>query len=545
MSLDTACSSSLTAAHLACQSLKLGEVSMVSKPSFALFIVTHDKRQAIVGGCNLFYNPDTVIPLTSLGFLSPEGRCYSFDHRANGYSRREGFGIMILKRIPDAIRDDDTIRAVIRSTVSNQDGKSPGITQPTRSAQVNLIRHAYESAGLDFASTRYFEAHGTGTPVGDPIEASAISSVFTKYRSPENPIYIGALKSNIGHLEGAAGIAGLLKSVFVLERSIIPPNCWFEKPNPKIHADEWNSKFPTTSVVWPNRGPRRASINAFGYGGSNAHVVMEDALSYLTMHNREGRHRTIDIPKLDLRLMRDLIQEPDDNMNGVQNTIESASPASKVIEFIGAMDVLDGLTDSTTTTGAPLTRAHVANKPANGLKGEYETNRNCRMLANAGSSSLPAFPQTVSGLGISVDLRERIFVLSSFDEAGVQRLAHAYRNHLLRKSSKLENENTYLDDLSYTLACKRTSFVWRTSIIASSTSSLAQALESHPKPVRSGSNARVGFVFTGQGAQWYAMGRELLDYPVFRQSLVDAGSYLIQLRCPWNLMGRISPSVHA
>ena len=452
---------------------------------------------------------------------------------------------MILKRVSDAIRDDDTIRAVIRNTVSNQDGKSPGITQPTRSAQVNLIRQAYESAGLDFASTRYFEAHGTGTPVGDPIEASAISSVFTKYRSPEDPIYIGALKSNIGHLEGAAGIAGLLKSVFVLERGIIPPNCWFEKPNPKIHADEWNFKFPTTSVIWPNRGLRRASINAFGYGGSNAHVVMEDALSYLTMHNREGRHHTIVIPKLDLQLMRDLTQEPEDKMNGVKKTIECANSAPKVIEAIATMDVLDGLADSTTMTGAPPTGAHTAKKPANGTNGEYEPNGNSPMFENAGSNSLPAFEQNVSCLGISVDLRERIFVLSSFDEAGVQRLAQAYRNHLLGKSSKLENEDIYLDDLSYTLACKRTSFVWRTFIIARSISSLTQALESYPKPVRSGSNSRVGFVFTGQGAQWYAMGRELLDYPVFRQSLVDAGSYLVELRCPWNLMGRISPSLYA
>ena len=447
---------------------------------------------------------------------------------------------MILKRVSDAIRDHDTIRAVIRSTVSNQDGKSPGITQPTKSAQVNLIRQAYESAGLDFASTRYFEAHGTGTPVGDPIEASAISSVFTKYRSPEDPIYIGALKSNIGHLEGAAGIAGLLKSVFVLERGIIPPNCWFEKSNPKIHAEEWNFMFPTTSVVWPNRGLRRASINAFGYGGSNAHVVMDDALSYLPRYNREGRHHTIDIPKLDLRLMRDLTQEHH-NMNGFRNTVEFTNPLRNSMEVIAAMGVCDGRTASTTMTAAAPTGADIANKPANGPNGEHEPNGNSEVLQNAKISSLAAFQQSVADSGISADLRERIFVLSSFDEAGVQRLAQAYRNHLLGKPSKLGNEDRYLDDLSYTLACKRTSFVWRTYVIASSTSSLAQALESHSKPVRSETNARVGFVFTGQGAQWFAMGRELLNFPVFRQSLVDAGLYLKQLRCHWNLMGRISP----
>ena len=444
---------------------------------------------------------------------------------------------MILKRVSDAIRDGDTIRAVIRSTASNQDGKSPGITQPTKSAQVNLIREAYESAGLDYASTRYFEAHGTGTPVGDPIEASAISEVFTKYRSSKDPIYIGALKSNIGHLEGAAGIAGLLKSVFVLERGIIPPNCWFEKPNPKIHAGEWNFKFPNTSTVWPNRGLRRASINAFGYGGSNSHVVMEDALSYLTMHNKKGRHQTVDIPNLNLQVMHD------NNMKGAQNTIESANSAPE--EIIAASSVSDGITDSRTTNGATPTRAGIANMPVNGANGEHEPNGDSRMSEDDKSSSLAASQKNVSRSGINEGLRERIFVLSAYDEAGVQRLAQAYREHLLGKSLKVVNQDTYLDDLSYTLACKRTSFVWRTSIVASSISSLAQALENHPKPVRSGSNARVGFIFTGQGAQWYAMGRELLDYPVFRQSLVDAGSYLIRLQCTWNLMGRMSPNIDA
>ena len=437
---------------------------------------------------------------------------------------------MVLKRVSDAIRDGDTIRAVIRSTANNQDGKSPGITQPTKSAQVSLIRDAYESAGLDYASTRYFEAHGTGTPVGDPIEASAISEVFTKFRSSEDPIYIGALKSNIGHLEGAAGIAGLLKSVFVLERGIIPPNCWFEKPNPKILADEWNFKFPDTSTVWPNRGLRRASINAFGYGGSNSHVVMEDALSYLTMHNLEGRHQTVDIPKLDLQSMNV------DNMNGAQNKIESAHAAPK--EDVAGTDALN---DSTTTNGANPTKAADVNRPDTDTNGKPVTNGDFQMSENDGSTSLAAFDTNVSHCAINKGMRERLFVLSAYDEAGVQRLVQAYHDHLLGKSLKVENEDTYLDDLAYTLACKRTSFVWRTSIVASSVSSLAQALESHPKPVRSGTNARVGFIFTGQGAQWYAMGRELLDYPVFRQSLVDAGSYLIQLGSTGEVIGRMSP----
>lgn len=170
ISLDTACSSSLTACHLACNSLRMGECNV-----------------ALAAGCNLFYNPDTIIPLTALGFLSPDGKCYSFDSRANGYSRGEGFGMVVMKRLNDAIRDGDTIRAVIRGSSTNQDGKSPGITQPTKQAQVDLINQAYHSAGLDKTRTRFFELTARAPPFGDPIEASAISGAFTEHLSEADP----------------------------------------------------------------------------------------------------------------------------------------------------------------------------------------------------------------------------------------------------------------------------------------------------------------------------------------------------------------------
>ena len=496
-------------------------------------------QKAIVGGCNLFYNPDTAISLTSLGFLSPEGKCYSFDHRANGYSRGEGFGIMVLKRVSDAIRDGDTIRAVIRNTVSNQDGKSPGITQPTKSAQVDLIRQAYESVGLDPGSTRYFEAHGTGTPVGDPIEASAISSVFTKYRSPEDPIYIGALKSNIGHLEGAAGIAGLLKSVFVLERGMIPPNCWFEKPNPKIPAEEWNFRFPTTVTAWPNQGLRRASVNAFGYGGSNAHVIMDDALSYLSMNKLNGKHRTVESPKVDLGLLRGRIESGDQGNKDEQNITEYANTAPKAIGTIAAAEVFDGLASPTKIKGAPELNRTRVKEPSNGTNGNHLFDGTYHPDRESADSSVLPTVQLNGNHHLRASLRyhERIFTLSSFDEAGIQRLAQTYRGHLLAKSSNIEDESQYLDDLSYTLSSKRTSFPWRTSIVAGSIGSFIEALEGRHKPIRSGTNARVGFVFTGQGAQWYAMGRELLAYQVFKNSLLHASQFFKKLGCNWNLMG--------
>ncbi|KAF5015979.1 hypothetical protein F66182_12491, partial [Fusarium sp. NRRL 66182] len=174
-----------------------------------------------------------------MNMLSHSSHSYSFDSRANGYARGEGFGVVILKRLGDAIKDGDTISAVIRSTGSNQDGRTPGITQPSSDSQERLIRETYRKAGLSMALTRFCEAHGTGTAVGDPIESTAIGSAFREFRTPSDPLIIGALKSNIGHLEGAAGIAGLIKAVLCLERGIIPPNVDFRNVNPKIDPEHY------------------------------------------------------------------------------------------------------------------------------------------------------------------------------------------------------------------------------------------------------------------------------------------------------------------
>jgi acyl transferase domain-containing protein len=175
--------------------------------------------------------------LSNMNMLSPSGKSYSFDHRAHGYGRGEGFGVLILKRLSDALRDRNTIRAVIRSTGCNQDGYTPGITVPSSISQEALIRDTYQKAGLSMEPTKYFEAHGTGTPVGDPIEATALGNAFRKVRTTDDPLYVGALKGNIGHLEGAAGIAGVIKAILVLEKAVIPPNTNFEKINPKIDTE--------------------------------------------------------------------------------------------------------------------------------------------------------------------------------------------------------------------------------------------------------------------------------------------------------------------
>jgi len=185
--------------------------------------------------------PDvSMVHLSNMGFFSPDGRCYTFDRRANGYAKGEGAGVVILKLLTDAVRDGDTIRAVVRATGTNQDGRTPGLTQPSQAAQKQNILNTYHAGGLSLDSTKYFEAHGTGTQIGDPIEAGAIHDAFQ--RPSEHPLLVGALKPNIGHLESASGVASLIKVVLSLERAMIPPNINFEVPNEAIPLDQWHIK---------------------------------------------------------------------------------------------------------------------------------------------------------------------------------------------------------------------------------------------------------------------------------------------------------------
>ncbi|KAF3905358.1 hypothetical protein AA313_de0209816 [Arthrobotrys entomopaga] len=281
LAVQTACSSSLVALDLACQLLRSGETNM-----------------GIVSGVSLMHMPDFWIYLDNMGFLSPDSRCHSFDSRANGYARAEGFGVVLIKRLSDAIRDNDTIRTVIRSTGSNSDGYTPGLTQPNGDSQVSLIRETYEKAGLSMEPTRYCEAHGTGTVLGDPIEAHAIGSAFRSARKADDKLYIGASKANFGHLEAASGIVGIIKTLLVLEHGIIPPIADLVHLNPNIDHEFHKLEFPKKPVPWPHQGLRRASINSFGFGGTNAHVVMDDAYNFLAENMLEANHNTKKRPSI-------------------------------------------------------------------------------------------------------------------------------------------------------------------------------------------------------------------------------------------------------
>ncbi|MFV2109771.1 type I polyketide synthase [Micromonospora sp. LOL_015] len=261
LTVDTACSASLVALHLAAQSLRLGESTV-----------------ALVGGVSLIVSPGQSITLAAAGALAPDGRSKSFDATANGYGRGEGCGVVVLKLLADAERDGDRVLAVLRGSAVNQDGRTNGIMAPCGPAQEHVMEQALRYGGIEPGSVDYVEAHGTGTPLGDPLEAAAIGAVYGQGRTDGAPCLIGSVKSNIGHLEGAAGIAGVIKAVLALGHAEIPATLLVTEISPAVDWDKLKVRVVTRHEPWPDRGaPRRAGVSGFGYGGTVAHVVLEQA----------------------------------------------------------------------------------------------------------------------------------------------------------------------------------------------------------------------------------------------------------------------------
>ncbi|MCG3178713.1 MAG: L-threonine 3-dehydrogenase [Phycisphaerae bacterium] len=260
VAVDTACSSALVAADLACRSLRDGRCDA-----------------ALAGGVNLILSPEPYIGFCRLGMLSPDGRCKSFDASADGFGRGEGAGMVLLKRLADARRDGDRIYAVILAGGVNQDGRTPGITAPSGAAQEELIRRVLADAGIAPADVAYFEAHGTGTSLGDPIEVKALGAALREGRSPDRPLYLGSVKTNIGHLESASGIAGLIKAALTVHHRTIPPSLHFNSPHPDIPFDELRIRVPTRPTPLPPDGRVLAAVNSFGFGGTNAHLLLSSA----------------------------------------------------------------------------------------------------------------------------------------------------------------------------------------------------------------------------------------------------------------------------
>ncbi|KAI0377221.1 putative polyketide synthase [Hypomontagnella monticulosa] len=453
MTLDTGCSTALVALHQAMQSLRSREADM-----------------SVVSGVNLMLNPDQFKSIGSLGMLSPDGKSYAFDERANGYGRGEGVATVIIKRLSDALAANDPIRAVIRETALNQDGKTDTITTPSGAAQEELMRECYRRAGLDPRGTQYFEAHGTGTQAGDPIEAGAMAKVFGGGEGrddKENFLRIGSVKTNIGHTEAASGLAAIVKGVLCLEKGMIPPCVNYETPNPKLKLDEWHLKVATALEPFPESligGPRRLSVNNFGYGGTNAHVIMESADPWTTTPNFSSKAA---------------------NGNGVGNSHVS---------------------------GNGHTNGH--------------NNGNTLHTTNTTDSA-------------------KVLILSARDERTCQRMVSDIKAYL-EKHRTIGNEASQelLRDLSYTLCERRTLFQWVAAHQVrvegdNGPDAVIQAFDSPRfKPGRMPSGRpRIGMVFTGQGAQWYAMGRELLtSYPVFRETIEEAETHLRAIGATWSLI---------
>ncbi|KXX76480.1 Lovastatin diketide synthase LovF [Madurella mycetomatis] len=414
MSIDTGCSAALAALHQGCQTIRSGESSV-----------------SIIGASNVILNPDIYIAMSSLGMVGADGRCYAWDSRAQGYGRGEGVAVLVLKSLDAALRDGDRVHAVIRNSALNQDGRTTTITSPSLEAQIRLIRDCYRAAGLDLSETGYVEAHMTGTQAGDATEAESLARTFGMSRDVHDPVWVGSVKTNVGHTEGVSGLAGIIKAVMAMKHQSIPPNLNYVVGNSKIPLENWHLRVPTELVPWPSDKPLRASINNFGYGGTNAHVILEGPPEY-----------------------------------GIQN---------------------------------------------------------------GSSASVDDYADDAS----------RIYILSAQDSATIRNMASnlaSYLRHGLETGAAPSPAA-----LAYTLSSRRSRLSYVAAIRAESLPSLAELLSSpaalrisHCPPTKAA--PRLGFVFNGQGAQWHAMGRELLTaYPVFAAAIEEADFILRGYGADWSL----------
>jgi acyl transferase domain-containing protein/trans-aconitate methyltransferase/acyl carrier protein len=424
LAVDTACSSSLVAVHLGCQSLRSKECNLV-----------------LAGGVNVILSPEMTIAYSKLGMMAADGRCKVFDCRADGFVRGEGCGVVVLKRLSDAQADGDPVLAVVRGSAVNQDGHTNGLTAPNGISQQAVVRQALDNAALDPSAITYVETHGTGTSLGDPIEVEALASALGRSRTPDRACVLGSVKTNLGHLEAAAGIAGLIKVVLALQNEAIPPHLHFTALNPHISLQHTPFNIASAGMPWPRKPgeTRYAGVSSFGFGGTNAHVVIEEA--------------------------PEVVKE-----------VQSQTPTTQT--------------------------AHL----------------------------LP---------------------ISARSGAALRSLAEAYQNLLAVEES---GSAASLLDICYTASVRRTHHEHRLFVAGHSPQELAEQLHGFlhgdlPLAISSGDGrgreAGLAFVFSGQGPQWFGMGRELFEQePVFRATLEQCDT-ILRRHASWSLLRELAADASA
>ena len=519
MAVDTACSSSLVAMHQAVTGLQRGESDL-----------------ALAGGVHTILSGRLLELRANAGMLSPQGRCATFDAAANGYVRGEGCGIVVLKRLAEARADGDRIWGVIRGTALNQDGASPGLTVPSGPAQEKCIEAALARAGIEPSQVDYLEAHGTGTPVGDPIEIEATAAAYGHGRDPERPLLIGSVKTNIGHLESAAGVAGVIKTILAMKHGVIPKHLHFRTPNPEMDWDRLPLRVTAEPTPWPlhDDHPPTAGVSGFGWSGTNAHVVLEghgiaggvpaDASSG---HWAAGAARpvAVSLPESVMHLL-------------------SARAAEEGAAHPGTPLRAEGTEEGAAQPGIPL-RAEAAGdgaaQPGTPLRAEAKgggtTHPGTPLRAEATEAGAaqpgtplrqaahpPPPPPAETG---RIARATRFLPLSGRTDAALRALAGRYLSWLDERDGELASEGAAADpllsDAAWTAGAGRSHFDHRAGVVFRDTASLREGLKALVEAEEergSGSASKVAFAYTGQASQWVGMGATLHESePVFRAVL--------------------------